>query len=263
TLANDATASRILAAASAIAACFAAARAGELTSRSVNAIVNADDAGRRDLANAYQSWRAGRRAYARSAPDEFAPAFESARGLFERHHSPLALWTKQYAIAAMFYRGQLPEAVTAVTALEADPQVMSGGALWARLQWIRASIHFQQAAFGQSLEEYKQALAAFEILHEGEHVVAMHQSLAEAYGRLGLEREAWQEHRLALENVDSARDYRRIHSALTAPGYTAAIAGLPAASLDFFTEGHARALASGNLNYQFECEVGMGRALMA
>jgi len=263
TMANDAAAGSSLEAATAIARCFAATGAGELTSRSVAAVVNADADGRRDLANAYQAWRQGRRAYARSAPDEFAPAFESARRVFERHHSPLALWTKQYAVAAMFYRGQLPEAVAAVTSLETDPQVVRGGALWARLQWIRASIHFQQAAFGQSLEEYKRALSAFETLHEGEHVVAMHQSLAEAYGRLGLERESWQEHRLALENIESARDYRRIHSALTAPGYTAAIAGLPAASLDFFSEGHARAVASGNLNYRFECEVGIGRALMA
>lgn len=243
--------------------CLATHTPGALTPGAVKAIRRADHSGQRELALAHRLWRSGRIAYAKAAPDEFTPPFAEARGLFEKHGSPLSMWTRQYAVVGMFYRGQLEGAEHEISALEARPEVVPQGPLWARLQWLRGSIQFQRAAFGQSLVEYREALTAFEALREGEHVVAMYQSLAEAHGRLGLEREAWDAHGRALDRLESARDYRRIHSALTSPGYTAQVSGLYAAAFDFFSEGHGRAAAVGHTNYQFECEVGMGRALIA
>lgn len=260
---QDQAASNSLKLAASISGCAASAYLGDLTAGAVQAIQSSDERGRRELARAHQLWRLGRTGYAKSAPAEFLPPFVEAGRLFDLYGSPLVAWVRQYEIGALFYTGDLPRALERTRALESDSRVVHGGALWARLQWNKASINFQRASFGDALTEYRAALAAFEATGEREHVVAMHQSLAETYGRLGLVTEAWQQHREALVKVSYARDYRRIHSAITAPGYTAYLADQPGASLEFFREGLSRSVAAGNINYQFECEVGVGRALVA
>ena len=261
---NDKAATNtLLMAASNLAECLDDKSAGALTLGAVNAILRSTPESKSELASAHQLWRVGRQGYATSDPTKFGPAFATAEIAFRRNGSPLHLWTRQYAIGVKFFEGNLDEALRLTDELEEDPQLVKGSVLWGRLQWNKASLCFQRADFSCSLAGYRSALEVFERAAERENIVAMHQSLAESYGRIGIEREAWEHHLLAIAGVRFLRDYRRVHAAVASPGFTADIAELHGAAYDFFREGRLRAIAAHELNFQFDAEAGMGRSLVA
>ncbi|MFA5910465.1 MAG: CHAT domain-containing protein [Vicinamibacterales bacterium] len=261
-LADEAAARHWLQRARAVAECLSL-RGERPTLAAVEVVEKAPVTSRLQLAQAHITWKAARAAYARSSPQEFGPMFQAAGAVLKAHGSPLHWWARQYGIAARFFASDLEGVERETEILQRSGAIEEKTSLWARLQWNIAAVRFQQARFGEAIQLYSVALDVYQALPEKDNTVAMHQSMAEAFGYLGMNDNAWMHHRQALADIDQVREYRKVQAVLTAPGYTAHSMGAGMASYNFFAESGALARAQKSVNYQFESAVGAGRALVA
>jgi CHAT domain-containing protein len=198
-------ANRMLALARSIGAALKSQSGECLLSDAVGAIDHADSQTRDIIANAYLSYRNGRKLLASRRPAESMSPLEASRVLFEAAHSPMTLMAQYYVANADMDLGDDDAAARLLAA--------TGGTTPARYQSLTAQIALEDAVIlarngrvHEALEKAMFAEAGFARIGDKIFQTESQISTAAALTILGRPADAWNLRRTIMENVSRSGD---------------------------------------------------------
>lgn len=174
-----------------------------------------DQQGANRLARAHQLFREGQVLYEQDRVADSAPRFSEARRSLLDARSPFAGWATLQLAIARYYRNDFEQSTGLLDALAPDASEKSYLRLLGRVQWMQGLTHFVRGRVADSLEAYREALAAFDRIGAVQDQAAVHLYIAENLEAIGDLSKSWTHEREALARLDAVKVPRRRETILT------------------------------------------------
>ncbi len=224
----------------------------------VSAVVSAsrDPEHLRTLATAHQLYKAAVDAYDADRIADSAKLCARVIEPLERAGSPFAGSARRCRAIGFYYRNDLPDALTEITAVATYARNRGYVQLLGLADRLRGLIHVIGGRFADGLEAYESALRSFELVGDVQNEVAIQASLAEDLQFIGEAQRSWLARYAALSHLGSIREPINRYGILETASLAAVNDELPEVALhlqlaalnDARLAGRAMAVVTGYLN---------------
>jgi CHAT domain-containing protein len=228
--------------------------------RTISSATVARDERRLDaLSRGYQAYADARKATGQDSAKASA-LFQKAQKNFHDAGSPSAYAAGMFAAAQEYERRNYGEALHLLAEMKAERELTRYAPLLGQILWMEGLVLLVSGRPYESLQRYREAVAAFERSGEAESVAAVDGLIAENLQALGDDDEAWKHRLRALPIILEYGDARRQQVALNEAAEAALQESRFAAALAY--QASSVALTAGTTDHEMAAYAFLGHALI-